>query len=232
MVLRGRRKYPELNLLMSESDHNAFSGCSVARPSTTTQRKYAGPVPGLPEWIREEVGGLEGGFRSGKRMGKGEGREGNKVSKPSSPAAYQPNNQPHPPQLHFPNPTQVPSTGNRGPPHSVGQNRVPVARFCLLAPTPPPPHTLLDCAGPGHKPQHIPPQSTPHHSNPGPPARHSPKPSPHGSVSVLLLFLVNSPYFDFSTLLLLYILLHLHMYIHYYSHSIHNIWVLFRGLIG
>jgi hypothetical protein len=126
MVLRGRRKYPELNLLMSESDHNTFSGCSVARPSTTTQHKYAGPVPGLPEWIREEVGGLEGGFRSGKGMGKGEGREGNKVSKPSSPAAYQPNNQPHPPQLHFPNPTQVPSTGNRGPPHSVGQNRVPV----------------------------------------------------------------------------------------------------------
>src|SRR6202451_1249936 len=133
MVLRGRRKYPELNLLMSESDHNAFSGCSVARPSTTTQCKYAGPVAGLPEWIREEVGGLEGGFRSGKGMGKGEGGKGNKVSKPSSPAAYQPNNHPHPPQLHFPNPTQVPSTGNRGPPPSAGHNRGPVARLFTSA---------------------------------------------------------------------------------------------------
>ena len=64
---------------MSESDHNAFSGCSVARPSTTTQHKYAGPVPGLPEWIREEVGGLEGG---GLGVGKGwEKERGEKVTR-------------------------------------------------------------------------------------------------------------------------------------------------------
>ena len=109
-VLRGRRKYPELKLLKSESDRLAFSGCSLACPSTTTQRKHTWPVPGLPEGIREEVGGLEGGVRSGKGIGKGEGREGNKVSKPSPPTAYQPNNHPHPPQLPFPNPIQVPST--------------------------------------------------------------------------------------------------------------------------
>jgi len=54
---------------MSESDQHV-SGCS---PSTTTQHKYAGPVPGLPGWIGEEVGGLEGGFRSGKELGTGEG---------------------------------------------------------------------------------------------------------------------------------------------------------------
>ena len=79
-------------------------------------------------------------------MGKGEGREGNKVSKPSSPAAYQPNNHPHPPQLHFLNPTQVPSIGNRGPPHSVGQNRVPVV--LPFGSNPPPPSRTSRSIGP------------------------------------------------------------------------------------
>jgi hypothetical protein len=72
-VLQGRRKYPELKLFKSKSDRLMFSGCSLARPSTTTQCKHTWPVPGLPEGIREEGWRDRGGARSGKWMGKGEG---------------------------------------------------------------------------------------------------------------------------------------------------------------
>jgi hypothetical protein len=59
-------------------------------------------------------------------------------------------------------------------------------------------------ASPNHtlappQPQRTPSQPGPLYPTISPPAIHSQKPSHEGSVSVLLWFLVNSPYFDFST---------------------------------
>ena len=138
-VLRGRRKYPELNPLMSESDQRVQRVVLLLVPQPQRNANTHGQSLVYLRGLGRRVGGLEGGVRSGKGMGKGEGREGNKVSKPSSPAAYQPNNHPHPPQLHFPNPTQVPSIRKRGPMLRVGQIRAPAARVSVFGSNQPPP---------------------------------------------------------------------------------------------
>jgi len=116
-VLRGRRKYPELNPLMSESDQRVQRIVLLLVPQPQHNANTHGQSLVCLRGLGRRVGGLEGGVRSGKGMGKGEGREGNKVSKPSSPAAYQPNNH-----------TQVPSIRKRGPMLRVGQIGAPAAR--------------------------------------------------------------------------------------------------------
>ena len=70
-VLQGRRKYPALKPLKSESDQLAFSSCSLAHPSTSTHHKRTRPVPSPPGGNREEGWKVRAGFGEWERDRKG-----------------------------------------------------------------------------------------------------------------------------------------------------------------
>ena len=74
-VLRGRRKYPELMPLMSESGQHVLWFFLLLVPHNTTQNTW--PVPSLPDWMRE-------GWRVRGGLGVGKGWEkerGDKVTR-------------------------------------------------------------------------------------------------------------------------------------------------------
>jgi hypothetical protein len=77
-VLQGRRKYPALKPLKSESDRLAFSSSSLAHPSTTTHHKHTRPVPSPSGGNRGESWRVGGGFGEWERDRK---RQGERVTR-------------------------------------------------------------------------------------------------------------------------------------------------------
>ena len=64
------------------------------------------------------------------------------MSKPSSPAAYQPNNRTHLIQLHFPNHTRVPPTEMQAPPARRSPKPSPDGSFLAVSSKQPPPSSV------------------------------------------------------------------------------------------
>jgi hypothetical protein len=104
--------------------------------------------PRLPEGIREEGQGVRGGIWKWEWDRKRRGREGNQVSKPNPPSAYQPINHPHPPSAALPQPHPGPLYRVQRPPAfcwpkpspgglllAFGSNQPPLLACCLIAQT-------------------------------------------------------------------------------------------------
>jgi hypothetical protein len=136
------------------------------------------------------------------------------------------------PNPGLPHPNLPPTTQIRAPLHVVRENRAPVAWFLISGPNLPHPGVPLNQVALPPQPQLTPPQAGPLYSTPSSPAIYSQKPSHGGSVSVLLLFLVNSTYFNFSTIHRCLTFYFIYTCIYIIKVSIHKIWVLFRGVIS
>jgi hypothetical protein len=136
------------------------------------------------------------------------------------------------PELRVTPPKSTPHYPNPSPRARRSHNPSPHGSVFDFQPKTSPPRVPLNCGNPGPELRVTPPQSTSHYPNPSPPAHHSRKPRPCGLVSVLLLFLVNSPYFDFSTIHRRFTFHFMYTCIYIIKVSIHNIWVLFRGVIS